>query len=409
MERNHYTVTKTFKIYAILLPAEENFCFVGKTTGRRLSAVYHRHRRGEVTATEGFLSQKDEYPQLYLLEELSLSSAQAYKRVLAWIHIFLNNGYAVINHNRSVVQARNLKPDTAHMVEELKKEPLENVLQRTLVRKPTDADAKPELQHLAQEKEETATFNVRLKASEKQLFLNFCKKRKLTQKQGFSILLDYADSSADTKHLQGILKQKDARIRELELYNEKIKAKKVTKGTQEYLKEYSSFLKNGLEQYLNAIFPIDVTGEPLKATSYRRYMKEKDINIEYVYPEADGFMCIKLEAFLWGMSRKRTLFVLGTTENGHHIRLRYYPRREYMGYPLHDCPYAHKDAYWFVGFRKSKDGAMDIVMALPLGSLKLEDNTCNEVSRTEQIGPKKTLLEQINCAYSRHAKKLHNT
>jgi len=100
MNANHYKKQKLFKIYAILLSAEDNFCFIGKTASPRLSAAYHRHRRGEIAATAGWFSEENEIPKLYLLEEVNTSTALAYKRVLAWIHLFMSNGYSVINHEK---------------------------------------------------------------------------------------------------------------------------------------------------------------------------------------------------------------------------------------------------------------------------------------------------------------------
>lgn len=401
MKDEHYTDVKIYKIYAILLDAEEPFCYIGKTTSQRLSAAYHRHRRGEVAATEGFLSQKDEQPQLYLLEELPMTNARAHKRVLAWIHIFMTNGYSLINHSGSVKQAKNLKPDTERMVEELQKEPLEKILQRTILMHPADADTKPEPYGLPLREDKKCTLSVRLKESEKQQFLRFCKRKKITQKQGFSLLLDYAENDGNTKQLHAILAEKDAQIYKLKQENKLIQTRKVMQEVKKGIEDHTSFLKEGLKQYLGELFASDIKTEPLKVISYRRYMREKEPSIEYVYPETDGFMCIKLEALLWGMSRKRALFVLGITENGSHIRLRYYPKDEFLGYPLYGCPYAYKGARWFVGFRQSKDGAMNLVAAFPLEKTNVKNTNCVETIEPESWDQKATLDDQIKCAQTR--------
>ena len=139
MNSNHYEEKKEFRIYAILLRAEENYVYVGKTTGRRISAVYSRHTTGGVKATEGYFDQ-GETLEFYLLEELQVTTSTAYKHIVAWCHIFQRAGYAGINHEKTLSQAENLLPETRAIVESHSQKPLEQILQCTRLENPASAD-----------------------------------------------------------------------------------------------------------------------------------------------------------------------------------------------------------------------------------------------------------------------------
>ena len=56
MHPQHYTLIKDFRIYALFLLGEdgEKIIYIGKTAGRRLSAVYSNHIHMKNAATEPF-------------------------------------------------------------------------------------------------------------------------------------------------------------------------------------------------------------------------------------------------------------------------------------------------------------------------------------------------------------------
>jgi hypothetical protein len=374
MNKKHYAEQKRYKIFALLLSAEEEFCFIGKTSSPRLSAIYSNHICGRVGATKGYFDLDNERPRLYLLEELTLTTAEAYKHVLAWIHIFSSNGYASINHEGQNIQAKNPLPDTTVIIQGLNAEPLEKILQRTFIARPADANSPPMPKEIS-ESQETAQMNVRMKKSDKQRFLAFCDRLHLNQKEGFSILLDHAETEATTVHLDTILEEKARRILELEDKNRALQSKlsTLTADPKERFKKEFSFFKKGIENYLLALFPQSEQGIPMKPLLYRRFMKQKDPAITYRYPDSDGFMRITLEGLLWGLSRKRALFIVGQCENGTYIRLRYYPKDDFLGYPLKESPYAFEGSRWYVGYKRAADGAMNLVAAFPLSVIDTEN------------------------------------
>ena len=104
----HHTEIRQFRIFALVLGEE---IFVGKTTSPRISAVYSRHRCGTVAATRGILDQ-GERPALHILEQLECTGADAYRHVLAWIHLFEQAGFCSINHVATAVSSDLLYPPT---------------------------------------------------------------------------------------------------------------------------------------------------------------------------------------------------------------------------------------------------------------------------------------------------------
>ena len=82
MNSKHYTELKSFRIYALVLPSEE-IAYIGKTSGKRLSAVFSNHVCGKVAATSPYFGKMpDQYPALHLLETIHTSTAEAYRHVL---------------------------------------------------------------------------------------------------------------------------------------------------------------------------------------------------------------------------------------------------------------------------------------------------------------------------------------
>ena len=104
----HHTEIRQFRIFALVLGKA---LFVGKTTSPRISAVYSRHRCGSVAATRGILDQA-ERPTLHILEQVECTGAEAYRHVLAWIHLFQQAGYSSINHEATVASSEYLYPPT---------------------------------------------------------------------------------------------------------------------------------------------------------------------------------------------------------------------------------------------------------------------------------------------------------
>jgi len=365
MNPKHYSLKKSFKIYALIMSAEENFFFIGKTTSPRVSAAYSRHICGRIAATKGYFDLDDGRPELYLLEELSLTTADAYKRVLAWINVFMANGYTSLNHFASQSQAKNPFQETAAFIEELTcMGPLSEILERTFVARPTDADSRPFRK--LEGADEIIQMNVRMKKNDKARFSAFCKRLHLNQRKGFSLLLDSAEEKESTLHLDALIGSYQDEIRRLKAKQEALQSKlqTLTEDPKELLKKQMSFLKPGINEYLQLLLPEKNNHVPLAPVSYRQHKKSNAAPCGY--PSSEGFMVIKLEELFWGISRKRALFVVGTDSQGTRYRFRYYPSKDFLGFSLKDSPYAYSGSSWYVGYQRAADGAMNLMLAFPL-------------------------------------------
>ena len=339
--------------------------------GDRLSTVYHRHRRGEVKSTAYDFADAD--LDLHLLETGEMTGAQAYKRMLAWTVIFEDAGYVLLNRPSSLMQAEYPLPETQSYIEELQKVPLDDLLAATLLDYPTAEDEKPKGRPGVippAQKEQTPkrdqTLSIRLTDRQKQDFLDFCRENGLTQSQAFTFLLDQARGDGAYTNMKELLQKKDDYIHDLEqeISDRKKKQAELQKAHTEDL----HFIKKQIEQYLQHLYPANPDichPAPLRALSFRQFSAQK-MGHDYNYPNAEGGQVLRLEMLYWGKDKGAPLFVLGTAADGSHIKLRHYPKPDYIGYTLLDQPYAYRDAPWYVGYRQAKDGAMDLVMAMPL-------------------------------------------
>lgn len=355
--------------------------FLGKTTSPRISAVYSRHRCGTVAATRGILDQ-EEPPSLHILEQLECTGADAYRHVLAWIHLFEQAGFCSINHVATAVSSGLLYPPTETILTSLPKEPARQLLARTYVQKPSEADIRPSRKPVfLPEPEKHVQMNLRMTAKDKKTFDRFCRKHRLKSREALGLLLDQI--TGEDAHLKQLLSaQKDLREE-----NNRLKDRlAMLSGTEPPLPEkrweaYLRFLQPGLEAYIQQLFP-NREDDPLPAVPYKRFRKQT--GIRYEYPQEEGFLLLTAEAVLWGRNRSR--FVVGRGENGDCLRLRYYPKPLFAGVPIWDYTCGTR---WLVGCRRASDGAMEIAAAFPLPSVpkKAEAPAASEqkVSLDDQI------------------------
>lgn len=393
-----YCEIKRFRIYALILEAEETFVFVGKTTGRRLSAAYSRHRTGSVAATEGYFNQ--DLPKMYLLEDLEATMDTAYRHVVAWCRIFREEGYALLNHDGTLAHMEDMAPRTEAIWRELQKEPLEQILRRTWLPRPADGDEKP-LPKPQPPEDKTVQMNIRLQETQKEAFQRFCEAGAFSQREGFGLLLDKA-ANGDA-HMQGMLKARDERIGMLEAENRKLRTKlrerkPGQKSQREQLLEgYLEFSAEGIRRYLQLLFPENEGRSTLPECAYRKFIKYLPWGEKPRYPEEEGFLVLKLETILWGSGLRRSSFVVGIGEDGLRYRLRCYPRKTYLGLPLRGSALACPGARWLLGCRKSSDGAMELMAGFPL----LPEPAEEPVPEAPIMRQKPSLESQIRSAAGR--------
>lgn len=369
MKPSHYHEKKHFRIYALTNESEGPCAYVGKTTGRRLSAIYSRHRTGSVAATAGDFDQ-EEKPRMYLLESIYTDTSTAYRHIVAWAYIFEEyGGYILLNSDGTCRHVEHLQPETKAIVEALAKEPLEDVLKRTYLARPSDGDLPPEPGPEAPN-EKSIQMNIRVNREDKAAFDRFCKTEGFSQREGFSVLL--AEASKDQKNtaLLSLSRSQKAAIREQEEQIRELEGKLLAYASGEgsrrerRLKEKLEQLRLGIETYVSLLSLPKAEDDPLPEGKYRRFIRWTAEADKPVYPDKDGFFVLELERILWSNGRSPCFFLIGTGENGRCYKLRCYPKGDFVGLRVRD--YGRPGARWLLGCRRSDDGAMDLIAAFPL-------------------------------------------
>lgn len=393
---NHYSKKKLFRFYCLILYEDgTNYLYVGKTTGLRMSAVYSRHIRGHVAATDCYF--EDEKPQFHILSEHILTTAEAYKYVVAYVCLFQAHGYVCINHTGTLAHAEQPNPETLTIIRVLESEPVEVLLERTLVERPADADHKPP--SAPAKKESTIQMNIRILPSDKLLFDHFRAEQKLNQQEAFSLLLDQTDN----RHYTNLLTKKEEKIQKLERENEILRQKLTQQRVPSipnavlHARDFLQFAKKGLAVY-EASLPIPSDVQPLPRHSYRHFIKKLLDGPPYEYPASEGFSVLSLEKVLWSNRRTKACFLLGTDPESRRVKLRYYPKEIRLTCSFLDSLHAYPDAKWLVGYRPAKDHAMELVLAIPLGSVQgppAEQQTVQS-GGSRKVEQKLSLDEQIH-------------
>ena len=377
-----------------------NYIFIGKTTCRRLSAVYSNHINGRISATASYFD-TDNRPSIHILSEHSLTTAEAYKYTLAYIYLFQLAGYFCINHEGTLNHAQNPKPETLAIIQSLESEPVEDLLRKTLIPRAADADRKSPQK--AQPCKPPIQMNVRIKPEDKLQFDSFRKQHHLNQQEAFSLLLDQAND----KHYSDLLSKKDATIQKLQKENsilqEKLELQKhiPTPKPEQHAREFLHFAKEGISLY-ESLLPVPQPQKPLPRHSYRFFTRKLSDGIAYEYPTEEGYSILVLEKVLWSNNRTRACFLLGITIDGLRTRLRYYPSEYHLSCSFLDSKHAYPGAQWLVGYRFAKNLAMELVIALPLGCYPNPYSESTEPTSVLQMKEKRKLSldDQIKQASS---------
>ena len=401
MDSKHFTQIRQYRIYALLLRAEENYVYVGKTTAKRMSAVYSRHRTGSVKATACYFDQEDP-PELYLLETCNVTGSEAYRRVVAWCHVFLQAGYVGINHDRTLLQAQDLQPETKMIADFLGQKPLEEILRKSYLEHPADGDLMPEMKAAAEIKQKTIQMNIRIGKRDKERFDRFCQAGGMNQREGLTVLLDRIADSAEFPAIARMLKDREEKMKQLKKESSRYQTKledRTSSGKSQkeaILEKKLEFMRTGIHEYLQNMFPERENKDTLPETSWRRYMRDLPENEKPAYPETEGFLVFRPETIVWGNSLHRPCFLVGRGEDGKRYLLRCYPRPDFVGFPIRQSCYAKPGSFWYVGCQRSRDGAIELMAAFPLFSESGENIPAKrELHEVLEKEARKEALEKI--------------
>lgn len=399
---------KHHRIYAII---RGDLAYIGKTTGRQLTAAYRNHINGRCAHTRSTIGDPTQgLPRLYLLEEIDACTPIAYRHIVAWVHIFVSAGYNVVNQSGTLEYAKKLHPETATLAAQFSTEPLDVILKRTFLPRPSIADR---MENREPEKQEnipqrtghvTTQLSIRLEQEEKRAFAAYAERMKLTQRDAFMHLLrkhsnDLTNRNED-KFMLKTQRQREKVIGKLREDNDKLRKQieimKITtpestapKMTQRYrdvqagIRDY--FARQGLEGRL---------ASPLPRYGYKRFMRNLSAGVCYDYIRNEELFVFRPKAILYGDAKPAVHFWIGRSESGGQCKIRIYTKADFVGVsPLSD-KYAKQGVTWLVKTRTATDGAEDLIFALPFLSpidkaLPFQQEIFVKPSLTDQIAKAK--------------------
>ena len=240
----------------------------------------------------------------------------------------------------------------------------------------------------------TTQLNIRVDDSAADAFRDFCSKMHVTQNEGLKLLLASAEQDTEAKIApiqEHILKQQKT----ISALMEKEKAIK-----KEYTEKHHTALKlrrdlaHVMGEMLDHIIDrhaadFNTDHEPLNI--YRPKFAKESLNFKsYKYPSSAGCMVITLDYLAYGMGIAPALFICGKDTDGTLIKLRWYPKTEYIGIPPRSEIFSYTGAQWLVGFFQSPDGATDMVAGIPLACIP--DTLVSANSNIEEKMDLKTML-----------------
>lgn len=361
--------------FTIYLLKGGNKVYVGKTKGKRISAVFSRHRCGKHMATQRYFAKPYPAPDLYILSRQELLSFEAYKTVLAYIRLFRESGYEILNCPSSIARSGDLKEDTQQIFEKIKVSNVSHLLQSTKLAKVTDGDIteKSVAAETATEKC-NCQLTIRLTKKEREQFRQIGTSLNLNQHETLLYLYDkcnqndpiFLDLEGDT-YLRAILNSYRAENEKLKNLNAELQKKVLISRTDkknklEKQKAQMQALQHGIKEYfrlMESACKIPVSFE----IGYYKNFPEKDT---YKYPDNEGVYIFRPQEILRSKGRWGALFLLGIGDNEQQYMFRFYPKSYYAGENIANSVFGKRGSVWLVGCEKSKDNAMDLIYAFPL-------------------------------------------
>lgn len=358
---------KTITIFALIFGKK---VYIGKTASCRLSAIYWRHCRSEVVATRRF-TKKGGKPRLHLLHREQMKTYQAYRFVVVYVHMFQQAGYEVLNCARTIMQANDLHPETKALADELTQEDIEQMLLRTLVEKPTDADYRILAEEVNTKEAASQKLTVRLSSWEKARFIRFAGEMQMTQRQAVQYLLSkfYMEDTVfppweDDLYVRTLLKAYRDENQKLRSENESLKEQLGAgrKNALERKKEQMQCLKTGITTFFGMMQP----SRKVPLTVERGSYKDNQHTDKYHYPAKAGVYVLRPTNILYGKGRYPAIFICGVGDNEESLKFRFYPKPYFSGINPNNERFWLRGSVWLIGCEVANDLAMDITFALPL-------------------------------------------
>lgn len=367
-------------IYAIIAGKK---AFVGKTTSDDYGAILRRHRRGEIKHTRKYFGCRGSTePKFVVLLTVETDFNVAYRYVVACMRCFMDEGYEVLNSRGMIEHAQNLHYHTQKLLESIKVIPLAIRLQGRKGNTETEnqmTNPIPEGSHdqsvPVQKELATETLTVRLTPSDKKRLADLAKRTGVSQSQLLMLLLENYEKSGSAgmgesciDYVRRVLSKYEDRIEKLEAENRQLRQRlrEIEEGEKEaYVKREKEFNRT-LTAYFGNFVSLLPDNPPLDQGLYRDYLANTPSCEQARYPETEDPFVFFPERVMLGREKRFPLFITGHDRYRRKTLLRFYPKNNYVGLNFADEEYGVQGSCWMVRCERSKDGAMDLVFALPL-------------------------------------------
>ena len=365
------------RVFALM---QGNNVFIGCSAAIKLSAVAYSHCRGEHRETKRHFDKDRNRPDLFVLEEVENVSQVTYRRLLAWIHLFEEEGYKVLNEEDMLKNSRKLHPETHQIFDHICEIPLALHLQAGFCTKYTDRDysqknQKPQKKSTPSKNIYAANKNLSVRLNKMEMdqirFFANCLNLPIQDALVYAInrIMVFDDiAMADEQEMysfrQKYLQTVDNLKKKVSSLNEQIdvQRQRSSEETKKYKKQVDT-IKTGIQKYLTYLEPDEAIPLRIEHARYRNYIRNTEIN--YTYPHEEGFAVIRPHAILWG-SINTVRFLVGVTDQGNNIKLRYYPSNHFVGiFPGND-QFGLRGSCWLLGWERKEENVMQLIFSLPL-------------------------------------------
>ena len=200
--------------------------------------------------------------------------------------------------------------------------------------------------------------NIRLLENELQQFNAVCDENGLSQRETLNRLVmlanrrNYLEKLRKAEKELGLLKEENKRLKQGQVLEER----EITRRYKESLLCVKSMLNN-------YVLPNRTSAKEEKIISAQRARFEQ-LHTDYYYPEGRGVCLLEVDRLARGTGKRPPVFVFGRTEAGDKIKLRHYPKREYVGQYPSRLRNVGNGAKMLVAYVTAKDGATDLVAGL---------------------------------------------
>lgn len=225
--------------------------------------------------------------------------------------------------------------------------------------------------------------NIRVDFWAAQAFRDFCTRNLVTQNEALRLLLQNVgqDYYERTDPLQRRLRQQEEIIKKIQADNDELRRERAEKyrrllnQRRDWFRIVNKMLMRIVDRYCVSLY--DDT-EPLKRLSFKRAKEYYDFK-SYQYPESVDCFVLTMHFVCYGKGVAPPMFICGVDETGNLVKLRWYPKEEYLGLTPRAERYVYGGAPWLVGCLQATDGAMDIIAGIPFAdSINQDDRTDNK-------------------------------